>query len=51
LFPLVVEGGFLIIDDYGYWEGARKAVDEFLTMNPKKYFLHRIDLTGRLLIK
>jgi len=51
LFPLVVEGGFLIIDDYGYWEGARKAVDEFLSASPKKYFLHRIDLTGRLLIK
>ena len=51
LFPLLVEGGFLIIDDYGHWEGARKAVDEFLAAYPKKYFLHRIDNTGRLLIK
>jgi O-methyltransferase len=51
LFPLLVEGGFLIIDDYGHWEGARKAVDEFLIGSAKKYFLHRIDSTGRLLIK
>lgn len=51
LFPLLVPGGFLIIDDYGHWEGARKAVDEFLEASPAKYFLHRIDSTGRLLIK
>lgn len=51
LFPLLVPGGFLIIDDYGHWQGARKAVDEFLAASPVKYFLHRIDTTGRLLIK
>lgn len=51
LFPLLNQGGFLIIDDYGHWEGARKAVDEFLDTLRVKYFLHRIDDTGRLLIK
>jgi O-methyltransferase len=51
LFPLLVDDGFLIIDDYGHWQGARKAVDEFLAASPKKYFLHRIDNTGRLVIK
>ena len=30
LHDLVVPGGFVIIDDYGYWEGCRRAVDEFL---------------------
>lgn len=30
LFPKLVPGGVLIIDDYGDWEGARKAVDEYL---------------------
>lgn len=29
LFPMVSEGGVLIIDDYGHWQGSRKAVDEF----------------------
>ena len=31
LFPRLVTGGVLIIDDYGHWEGARKAAfDEYL---------------------
>jgi hypothetical protein len=30
LYDLVAAGGFVIIDDYGYWEGCRRAVDEFL---------------------
>ncbi|MDP4020436.1 MAG: TylF/MycF/NovP-related O-methyltransferase [Candidatus Adlerbacteria bacterium] len=29
LFPLLAEGGILIIDDYYSWSGARKAVDEY----------------------
>lgn len=29
LFPKLVKGGVLILDDYGYWKGARKAVDEY----------------------
>jgi len=29
LWPRVVPGGVLIIDDYGHWLGARKAVDEY----------------------
>jgi len=29
LYPLLVKGGFLIVDDYGHWAGARKAVDEY----------------------
>ena len=30
LYPLLVPGGVIIIDDYGHWEGARKAVDEYI---------------------
>jgi O-methyltransferase len=51
LFPLLSQGGVMIIDDYGHWQGARKAVDEFLENEGRGHFLHRIDYTGRLLIK
>ena len=27
---LMVTGGFLVVDDYGHWEGARRACDEFM---------------------
>ena len=30
LWPRLVPGGLLIVDDYYYWHGARKAVDEWL---------------------
>ena len=30
----VTPGGIVIIDDYGYWNGARKATDEFLSDKP-----------------
>lgn len=29
LYPMLIENGILIIDDYGHWEGCRKAVDEY----------------------
>jgi O-methyltransferase len=51
LFPLLVSGGVLIIDDYGHWSGARKAVDEYFSNNNINSFFHRIDYTGRILIK
>lgn len=51
LFPLLSKGGVLIIDDYGYWEGARKAVDEYFLENEIMIFLNRIDNTGRIGIK
>lgn len=50
LFPLLVPGGVLIIDDYGHWKGARQAVDEYLSTQPP-IFLARIDYTGRIGIK
>ena len=33
LFPRLVKGGVLICDDYGFWAGARKAVDEYFAAN------------------
>lgn len=29
LYPRLVKGGVLILDDYGYWKGARKATDDY----------------------
>jgi len=51
LYPLLVQGGVVIIDDYGHWEGARKAVDEYIESNNLKLLLNRIDYTGRIGVK
>ncbi|MGL4879530.1 MAG: TylF/MycF/NovP-related O-methyltransferase [Waterburya sp.] len=51
LFPLIQPNGVLIIDDYGYWQGARKAVDEYIADNNICILLNRIDYTGRIGIK
>ena len=48
LFPRLQPGGILIIDDYGHWQGARKAVDEYFSGS---VLLQRIDYTGRLVVK
>jgi O-methyltransferase len=51
LYPRLASGGVLIIDDYGHWEGARKAVDEyFAQLNPRP-LLTRVDYTCRLAIR
>jgi O-methyltransferase len=48
LFPRISVGGVLIIDDYGHWEGARKAVDEYFAEHQPHMLLTRIDYTGRI---
>jgi len=51
LFPRLVSGGVLILDDYGYWAGAKKAVDEYFSQTKTQILLNRIDQTGRIAIK
>jgi O-methyltransferase len=51
LFPRLSKRGLLIIDDYGAWAGARKAVDEYFGESDAKPFLARIDDTGRICTK
>jgi O-methyltransferase len=51
LYPRLAVGGVLIIDDYGHWQGARRAVDEFFAARGEHPFLHRTDYTGRVTIK
>ena len=51
LFPRLVIGGVLIIDDYGHWEGAKLATDEYIKENDVQILLNRIDYTGRIGVK
>jgi hypothetical protein len=50
LFPRVADGGVVIIDDYGYFLGAKEAVDEYFEAKGMTVLLHRIDDTGRALV-
>jgi O-methyltransferase len=51
LYPKVQVGGFIQIDDYGYWSGARKAVDQFFAGLGIDLPLNKIDYAGRSFIK
>ncbi|MFL5845932.1 MAG: TylF/MycF/NovP-related O-methyltransferase [Solirubrobacteraceae bacterium] len=51
LYPKLVAGGVLIVDDYGHWEGARRAVEEHFDAHGDPLLLNRIDYTGRIGIK
>ncbi|MGI8787346.1 MAG: TylF/MycF/NovP-related O-methyltransferase [Pyrinomonadaceae bacterium] len=50
LYPRLAPEGVLIIDDYGHWQGARRAVDEYFAEQNLKIYLHRIDYTGRIAV-
>tara|TARA_B100000767_G_scaffold242535_1_gene239614 strand:+ start:469 stop:1251 length:783 start_codon:yes stop_codon:yes gene_type:complete len=49
LYPKLEKGGILHIDDYGFCPGVKDAVDEYFTN--QKIWLHRVDLSCRLMIK
>ena len=51
LFPRLSPGGVLIIDDYGHWQGAKKAVNEYFAENNIKIKLHPIDFSAVIAIK
>ncbi|MCK9351722.1 MAG: TylF/MycF/NovP-related O-methyltransferase [Candidatus Paceibacterota bacterium] len=48
-YPILSTHGVLIIDDYGHWAGAKKAVDEYFSRG--QILLNRIDYTGKIGIK
>jgi hypothetical protein len=51
LYDRVQPGGVIQIDDYGHWEGARKAVDEFVAARSLPVRLRYLDYTGRQFVK
>lgn len=51
LYPLLVEGGVLLLDDYGDWPAVREAVHECLEDLGETLMLNRIDNTGRIAIR
>jgi O-methyltransferase len=50
LIPRLAPHGVLIVDDYGDWQGARRAVDEWLDTLPVPVLLNRIDHSGRIAV-
>jgi O-methyltransferase len=50
LYARVPSGGVLIVDDYATWQGARKAVDEFLEHAGERLLLVPI-AAGRIAVK
>ena len=40
LYPKLVKGGILIVDDYGAWSGSKKAVDEYFADKKTPFFAY-----------
>lgn len=53
LYPRLSVGGSLLIDDFGHWDGARRAVEEYVATLPPKSrpLLHYTDYSGRMGVK
>jgi hypothetical protein len=51
LYRKVVRYGVVVIDDYGHFEGCRRAVDEFMAAESAPILLNHVDYTGRYFIK
>jgi hypothetical protein len=52
LYPLLVQGGVLILDDYRTWAGNKKATDEYFVLGSNRnILLNRIDTSGVIGIK
>jgi hypothetical protein len=50
LYPRLASGGVLLIDDFGDWDGCRKAVEEFLAETGARLLLLRVE-GGRAAVK
>lgn len=50
LYPRLVSGGVLIIDDYDHWNGSRQACDEYFKKAENRNFISHMEY-GRIMIK
>lgn len=46
VYSNVTSEGFVQVDDYGHWEGCRKAVDEYFKKHSISVKINQIDATG-----
>jgi hypothetical protein len=51
LYPRLCDNGVLIIDDYGHWQGARQAVDEYFDKQSYHPLFARMDYSARMALK
>ena len=51
LFPKLSSKGITLIDDYGHWGGAKKAIDDFFGESKYQILNSYVDYTGRMIIK
>lgn len=51
LYPRLSLGGVLIIDDYGHFQGARSATDQYFSETNQNILLNRVDYSCRIGIK
>ncbi len=51
LFPRLQAGGVLIVDDYHYWRGSRKAIDEYFRSIELQPLFSRIGTTGTVIAR
>lgn len=51
LWPRLSRGGVIIIDDYGHWQGARAAADEYFSRCGTMILLQRVDYSVRLAVR
>jgi O-methyltransferase len=51
MYPILSHAGVLIIDDYGYWQGSKKAVDEYFIDKINKPLFNVVDFAGRSCLK
>lgn len=51
LYDRLINRAIVQVDDYGYWEGCRKAIHEFMDSRALRFDMHRIDATGVWFVK